>query len=203
MTTSNKPKFKLVGISGTNGAGKDTLAKILVDEYNYFFVSVTDILRNTLISQSVTPERKNLRALSISLRQEKGLAVLIDMAIDVYKSQSKTYQGLAVSSLRNKGESEEIHHLGGVVVWLDADPNIRYDRIQQTDANRSLSQKVADNKTYEQFIKEENDEMYPDPSVSAAVGLSMIDVKKQADYFIDNSLNSLDFLKEEVKKIFN
>ncbi|MGH7240389.1 MAG: AAA family ATPase [Candidatus Saccharimonadales bacterium] len=72
---------KIIGIAGTNGAGKDTVGKILTDDYHFLFVSVTDLLRAELRRQGKEVIRQNTSALSAEWRRELGLAVLIDKVI--------------------------------------------------------------------------------------------------------------------------
>lgn len=45
-----------------------------------------------------------------------------------------------------------MHELGGIVVWADADPKIRYERV----VGRSRS--TEDKKTFEEFLQEEQAE---------------------------------------------
>ncbi|MGH7234103.1 MAG: AAA family ATPase, partial [Candidatus Saccharimonadales bacterium] len=44
---------KILGISGTNGSGKDTVAHLLEQDHNFLFISVSDLLRDELKKQSV------------------------------------------------------------------------------------------------------------------------------------------------------
>ena len=81
--------MKIIGIAGTNGSGKDTVAEILEKNHGFLFVSVTDILRDELRKQNKPVKRENMRGLGDQWRRELGLAVLIDKAIEIYKTQIK------------------------------------------------------------------------------------------------------------------
>jgi dephospho-CoA kinase len=181
--------MKIIGISGTNGSGKDTVGQILEEDYGYLFVSVTDILRNELKKEGKTTERENMRALGDKWRREIGLSVLVDKAVEIFKAQEKGYKGLVVSSIRNVGEVQHIHELGGIVVWVDADPNVRYKRVT---ARRRSSE---DEKTFDEFLKEEQDEMqaYGDET-TLAVG----EVKKLCDISIENNSDEKSTLESAV-----
>jgi len=181
-------KISLIGIGGTNGAGKDTVAKILVDNFGWYFVSVTDILRDELKRQGLPPERENTRALSTRWRKQYGLGVLIDKAVEIYKPIAGDYSGLVVASLRNPGEVDEVHQLGGKVVWVDAEPKTRYQRIY------SRARGAEDNKSFEQFLREEQDEMEHSGDHNS---LSMSAVKAKADVFIENNKDE-DHLRTEL-----
>lgn len=187
--------MKIVGISGTNGSGKDTVGKILADKYNFLFVSVTDMLRNELANRGLPPAREHMRELSAEWRRESGLGVLMDKALEFYKAQPREYTGLAISSLRNPGEVDRVHELGGEVVWVDADPKLRYDRLQANAASRGEIRAVDDKKTFEQFLSEEQAEMQYSGD---AATLSVADVKAKADITILNE-GDLDSFKQELK----
>jgi dephospho-CoA kinase len=183
--------MRLIGISGTNGSGKDTLGEILRDDFGWYFVSVTDILRAEVKRLGQPPERKFTSRLSAQWRREYGLGVLIDKAVEVYESLDKQYSGLVISSLRNPGEADELHRLGGELVWVDADPRVRYQRIY------ARARGHEDEKTFDQFLTEEKDEM--DQGGDAAT-LNMSAVKAKADIFITNDSNDIEDFKTHIKK---
>ena len=179
--------MKIIGIAGTNGSGKDSLGEILANDYGWLFVSVTDILRHGLNERGLSIERENLRNLSAQWRRQSGLGVLVDKALEIYRKNPAGYKGLAIASLRNSGEADRVHELGGQVVWVDADPKVRYKRII------SRLRSDEDRKTYEQFLAEEHAEM--EHSGDEAT-LNISGVKAKADVFIENN-GAL----EEFKKI--
>ena len=183
--------MKLLGISGTNGAGKDSIGEFLAEKHNWLFVSVTEILRAELRRQGKPIERTNLSALSAAWRKQYGLGVLIDKAFDIYKSHQKEYEGLVISSLRNPGEADEVHKLGGQVIWVDADPRVRYERI--ISRNRGSE----DNKTFGEFLTEEQAEMQ---HIGHVATLSMEGVKQKSDIFIENSGNNLEKFFSELEQ---
>jgi len=176
--------MRLIGISGTNGAGKDTLAHWLQDNQGWQFVSVSDILRAELGRRNLPIERKYLRSLSTELRKEKGLGVLVDLSVRQWDNQ---FSGLIISSIRNPGEADRIHELGGKVVWVDADPKIRYERIM------GRRRGTEDTKTFEQFMAEEQAEM---EGTGDPASLDMLAVKQKADIFIQNDTETTEqFIK--------
>lgn len=184
--------MKIIGISGTNGSGKDTLAQILVAGFGWYFVSVTDILRAEVKRRGLPPERKYTSQLSGEWRRRHGLGVLIDKAVEEFKEQSRQYPGLVISSLRNPGEADELHRLGGRLVWLDANPKARYRRVE------SRLRGPEDHKTYEQFLAEEQAEMHHQGNDPTA--LDMAAVKAKADIFISNNSDNLEDFKSTVTK---
>lgn len=184
--------MNIIGVSGTNGAGKDSVCEFLSDQHNWFFVSVSQLLRDELKSRGVPTDRKNTSALSAEWRKQFGLGVLIDKAVEAYESQKKDYAGLVVSSIRNPGEADEVHRLEGKVIWVDADPKVRYQRI--TSRNRG----TEDNKSYEEFLTEEQAEMNHSGHQAT---LSMEGVKAKSDIFIQNNGNNLKEFYSELAAI--
>lgn len=178
-------KLRIIGLAGTNGSGKDTVGHILADKYGYLFVSVTEILRAELQRRGQEVSRENLRALSAEWRRESGhLGVLVDKAVAEFEATKGDYRGLAIASLRNPGEADRVHELGGAVVWVDANPRTRYDRIQANAPNRGRA--GEDTKTFEQFQAEEAAEMNK-PTGGDDANLNMSAVKTRCDTVINNN----------------
>lgn len=172
----------IIGLSGTNGSGKDTVAHMLVEKYGFYFASATDMLGNELTKRGLSHERENKRAVSAEWRREHGLGVIVDKGVEEAKAAG--YTKLVVGSLRNSGEADRVHELGGEVLWIDSDPGVRYKRI--TGSNRG---RVEDQKTFEQFLAEENAEMQHSGD---AATLNIAGVKAKADRFIQNDSASIE-----------
>lgn len=181
---------KYIGLSGTNASGKDSAGNLLSSELNYLFVSVTDILRQELKALKLPLSRENMRSLSADWRRASGNAVLIDKAVQKFSLSSRNYAGLAMASLRNPSEADRVHALGGVVIWLDCDPRVRYDRLQANINQRGSDRLVNDQMTFQQFLADEKAEMQR-PKGGDSATLSLNDVKKRADIFIENDSDDL------------
>lgn len=184
--------MKIIGIGGTNGSGKDTLAHLLVEQHGYLFVSVSDILRQEVIRLDLPVERENTRRVSAEMRRAHGSGVLIDMAVSQYKGLEPHAHGLAIASLRNPGEADRVHELGGRVVWVDASPKVRYLRIE------SRLRSPEDHKTFEQFLAEEHAEMEHHGGDGATLNMSA--VKKLADVYINNDTDNIEDFKKAAQK---
>jgi cytidylate kinase len=186
---------KIIGLSGTNGSGKDTVGKILADKYGYLFISVTDLLRTEAARRGQPVEREVLRTISAEWRRELGLGVLVDKAVAEYELVKDKYTGVTMASLRNPGEADRVHEFGGAVVWIDAEPQTRYSRIQANAATRGRAEE--DNKTFEQFLVEEQAEMH---SSGDEATLDMAGVKTKADVFINNNGDNLVVLQKDIEQ---
>lgn len=194
MTTSNKG-IKIIGVGGTNGAGKDVLGLFLAEEYKYFNATATDMLVEELHKRSWPVDRTHKSRLSAEWRREFGMSAIVDKALELYNQTPSKYQGLVVGSLRHPGEAERVHELGGVVVWIDADPRARYDRIQ---ANKHLRKRAReDEKSFEDFLADEKREMTPEGDGAT---LNMAGVKELADIFIENNGNDIAVFQKTIEK---
>lgn len=189
---------KLIGIAGTNGSGKDTVGNILASWHNYLFISVTNLLRDELKERGLDFSRSNLRALSSEWRQKYGLGILVDKAKKIFDESKDKYSGLALASLRNPGEVDAIHSYGGVVLWLDADPKMRYERVSGADRGRDRA--INDHVSFKKFLQEEKDEMYR-PVGGDETMLSVLEVKQKSDFFLSNNTNDLEELKLKLDQL--
>ncbi len=188
--------FVLIGLSGTNGSGKDTIGHMLAERHNFLFISASDLLRDEARARGEEPTREILRTISAEWRRESGhLGVLVDKAVEQYSQVADMYPGgLVVVSLRNPGEADRIHEMDGVMVWADADQKVRYDRIMAHAAARNRA--GEDNRTFEQFQLEEAAEM---TSSGDTATLNMSAVKERSDIFITNDGDDIDAFKDEAE----
>lgn len=185
--------MKIIGLAGTNGSGKDTIGDLLAEKHGFLFISGSDLLRDEARKRGLPVERENLRMISAEWRRKSGLGALIDQAIELYqKDSSGQTGGMVIASLRNPGEADRVHELGGTVIWVDADPKVRYDRVfsrQRTD---------EDNKTFEEFLSEEQTEM---THSGDAATLNMGAVKELADITLLNNGNNIKAFRDEAEKV--
>ena len=192
---------QIVGISGTNGAGKDELGKLLAERCGYYFHSVSDLLRDELRRQGKEVTRENQGALSRQWRNESGDdGIMFTKAIEEYlqDKDEKGYRGVALVNMRHPGEVKTIHAYGGMAVWVDADQHLRYERVVKN--NRS-GREDNHGQTFEQFKAHENREMHP-PADAPPGTLHMAAVKELADIMIENDFPSVESYREFLIKEF-
>ena len=181
----------VVGTSGTNGSGKDTVAQLLGEKYGFYVASATNMLGSELKRQGLPTDRKHKRGLSAKWRRQHGLGVIVQRAVDEGKQAG--FDKVVVGSLRNPGEAELVHKLGGKVIWVDAKPDIRYKRIKGSKRGR-----VEDDRTYEEFLIDEQAEMEYSGDEATLSGSA---VKEAANIFIENNGDNIKEFEENVEKI--
>lgn len=195
MTTSNRPA--IVGIGGTNGSGKDTVARYLAENHGFYVVSATEMLAKELEKKSLPTDRIHKSDLSAKWRRQYGMAVIVDRAYEEFLRHGNNHTGFAVASLRHPAEAEKIHELGGTVLWVDAEPKLRYERIVENLESRG--RKSEDRKTFDDFLSDEKREMYPDGDSAT---LSTAAVKEHADFILIND-SDLESLQQEIDRALN
>lgn len=188
---------EIIGISGASGAGKDTTGHLLTN-YGYKFTSLSDTLRAELDVLGLEHTRENLRTLSSEWHREHGAEYLTLRTIAKYQNEKESfdYKGLAIGSIRRPAEAKVIQEHGGMVLWLDAERKIRFDRIQA--AHRGRTEDAA---TFEQWCADEDAEMTP-PADDDGSALNMAGVRDMADITIDNSFEDAQHFDDHVVQLF-
>jgi len=187
---------QIIGVAGSNGSGKDTVMQLLSNKYEYLFISVTDLLAAELEKRGEPTDRAHKAALSAEWRREHGMGVVVQKAYETWEQQASTYKGVVVGSLRHPGEADAIHELGGTMLWIDADPRVRYERIQANAEARGRA--IEDAITFEQFLADEEREKYP---TGDAATLSTMAVKERCDLFLDNDGESIEGFERTVERV--
>lgn len=177
----------IIGITGTNGAGKDTLADYLKKK-GFTAYSLSDILREECEIQGLEKNRENLQKIGNDLRRKFGGGILAERVIK--KIRENESNNFAITSIRNP---QEVHFLkkqnNFLLMNIDAPINLRYQRIK--------SRKMAEDfVTFEVFKQqEEREKISADPNSQ-----QLIEVAKMSDYHIDNS-GTIEELYQKVDKI--
>lgn len=185
----------IIGIGGTNGAGKDAVAELLVAKHDYLFASATEMFVVELQKRGWPIDRKHKAELSAEWRREFGMSVVVDRALGMLNAApAGKYKGLVVASLRHPAEAERVRELGGTMLWVDADPKVRYRRIRSANRGRG----AEDDKTYEEFLADEQREMTP---VGDAATLNMAAVKALCDITLMNNFSDLSRLAAEIDNL--
>lgn len=178
---------EIIGLGGTNGAGKDELGDLRLKHQGARKVSLSDILRLEADKRGLSHERANLGAISGEWGAKLGAGALSTMTIAEFQAtRLETESGLSIVSVRRPEEAKVIQSFGGMILWIDADPALRYERILGREGARP-----TDQKTFEEFQAEEDREMHPADSDNP-FALNMAGVRELADLHILNEFDSVD-----------
>jgi dephospho-CoA kinase len=182
-TSNNLPE--IIGLGGTFAAGKDTLAEVLAKNYNYTHISTSDMVRAAARERYGNIERPTLQKTGAELRVEGGSGVLAKRALELPRP-------LIISGIRTAGEIEVIKQAGGVMIFIDADPKLRYERMRarQRDNETRL--------TFDEFLAKEKKEI--EGSVANA-DQNIGAVRELADIVVDNSDTKEEFVNSAVAQL--
>lgn len=113
----------VVGLTGRNCAGKDTVADLL-EARGFERHSLSDAIREELRARGVPITRDALIDAGRELREEEGPAALAQRMKRMIRTDRVT-----LVSVRSPAEVESLRELPGfVLVAVEADPEIRYRR---------------------------------------------------------------------------
>ena len=160
----------LIGVSGTFGSGKDSLARILVNEYGYTEVSTSDLVREVAMRERGSIERPVLAEVATMCREKYGAGYFVEVGLDKPRP-------LVITGIRSLGEMKALKQADGIMVYIDAPIEERYRRMigRARDAEAQVS--------LEEFRQREEQEMY---SGDSDADFNIREIGKQADVKIVN-----------------
>lgn len=138
----------IVGITGTNGAGKGTVVEHLVRKgFSHF--SVRDFIIEEIVRRSMPVNRDSANMVGNDLRKTCHPAYLVEQLL----ARAQAQEGNAViESVRAIGEAEFLKSRGALIWAVDADRRIRYERVV-------LRGTALDKIPFEKFCRQEDREM--------------------------------------------
>lgn len=115
----------LIGITGTNGSGKGAVVEYLVGKKGFSQYSARTIILQEMSNRHLPITRAHMRDVANDLRKEHGTAYIIEQLYELAKNDDKA----VVESIRTIGEAEFIKEKQGILLAVDADRKIRYERV--------------------------------------------------------------------------
>ena len=170
----------ILGLVGSLASGKETTKNYLAEKYNAKDCRFSSILRDVLSRVAVPNSRENLQKVSTILRANFGENLLAKaIANDASKLDADV---VVIDGVRRFTDIEHLKDLPDfILVKIDADPKIRYERMKLRNENEG-----DDKKTFEEFLKDHESE----------ADKQIPEVMKSAKYSIDNSGSFEDLYKQ-------
>jgi dephospho-CoA kinase len=142
--------MKIIGITGTIGAGKGTIVEYLVNHYGFKHYSVRNFLIREAKKQNLPLNRDVYVQIANELRDKHSPSFIID---ELYKEAAENGVNAIIESIRTPGEVDSLRKKEDFSLWaVDADPKIRYERIV---ARQSETDRIS----YDIFLSNEQREM--------------------------------------------
>ncbi len=141
-----KKKARLIGLTGTNGAGKGEAASFFVDK-GYAYFSLSDLIREELQKKGQKVTRDNLIKMGNRMRERSSPDILARMVAKKIKGNA------VIDSIRNPKEIEFLRRQEGfVLLSLDAPAELRFERVQKRGREESAA-------SLQEFLAKEAQEM--------------------------------------------
>ncbi|MCL5794755.1 MAG: AAA family ATPase [Patescibacteria group bacterium] len=176
----------IIGITGTLGSGKDTIAEHLVKKYGFTSIGTGDIVREFAKAAGWPNTRDAQREMGNKLRREKGRGFLIKAAISRLKSKNK-----AITGIRQPEEAQYVRDLSdGLLIAVDAPIKMRFERMLKR-------KRPGDSLTLESLIEREKKEMFGQLGKNTQ---NISQCMKEANYHLEND-GSIAELNKKVDEI--
>ncbi len=120
---------KVIGLTGTIGAGKFLVKEFLASNYSCYQVTLSSVIRGELERKKMGFNRATLQDMGDELRKKYGTHILAKLAIE-YLPRDKDL--IIIDGIRNPGEGEWLKkNFGDQFVWIgvDAPAEIRCERV--------------------------------------------------------------------------
>jgi len=177
----------LIGITGTDGAGKGEVVNFLIEKKGFAHYSGRKLLLAEIENRGLEKNRANMRNVANDLRRQFGNDYVVKEYIKRIKKDDT--KKAVIESIRAVAEVNTLKKSGGVLFSVDADKKLRYERIVSRASEK-------DHVSFQEFVRQEALEMDdPDPH-----GMQKARVIEMADFHIKNN-NSLKELYDQVESI--
>jgi dephospho-CoA kinase len=178
----------IIGLTGTNGAGKDTVADYF-KEKGFAYFSLSDEVRAECDLRGLPKDRDTMQRVANEMRGNLGADILAKMVLE--KIHLGNIKNALVVSIRNPHEVEAFKAFGNfIMLAVDAPAELRYQRI-------SSRGRTDDAVTFEKFVSQEEFERHGSPT-----GQQLDAVIKMANHVLIND-GTREELYQKVEKILS
>jgi dephospho-CoA kinase len=177
-----KKTTSVIGLTGTNGAGKGEAATFLMEK-GYAYFSLSDVIREELKKKKQELTRDNMIRMGNFMREHFSPDILARMVAEKITGKA------VVDSIRNPREVEYFRCKEDfTLLAIDAPVELRFDRVKKRGRNESAG-------SLEEFLAKEAEEMGTDESRQ-----QLLACMKMADHTIIND-GTLEDLRKKLEEV--
>jgi dephospho-CoA kinase len=173
----------IIGITGTNGAGKGTVVDYLIEKKGFTHHSVREFLLEEIRKRGLPEDRNSMRDVANELRQKHHPAHVIET---LHTRAKGSAEHVIIESVRTVGETEFLKSVGAKMLAVDADRKLRYERVV---VRGSSTDKIS----FEKFCEQEDREM----TSTEPWDMNVFGVMKLCDFMLENN-GSLEELHTQI-----
>lgn len=162
----------IIGLTGSFGAGKGTVVDYLIEKKGFNHYSASGFITEEIVRRGMPINRDSMIVVSNDLRATHGPAYIID---SLYARAQEKGGDSIIESLRAVAEVRRIKELGGKVIGVDANPEIRYERAVGRGSEK-------DNVTFEEWLEQQRKESNPDDPTKQDIFGALA----ESDYVVTN-----------------
>lgn len=142
----------IIGLTGSYGAGKGCVADYLVDHKGFAHFSARAFIIEEIERRGLPVNRDSMIEVANDLRKNNSPTYIFEQLV---KRAKENGGDAVVESVRAVAEAKYIKEQGGFVLGVDADPQLRYERIVKRGNE-------TDHVTFEEWHAQEVKESNPD-----------------------------------------
>jgi dephospho-CoA kinase len=173
----------IVGLTGSFGAGKGFVADYLVHEKSFAHFSARTFITKEIEKRGLEINRDTMTTVANDLRATHGPTYIFEQLVLMAKNHGGN---VVIESIRAVAEAKYIKEQGGFVLGIDADPQVRYERIVKRGSE-------TDHVTFDEWRAQELRESNPDDPTKQDIFGAL----KLSDFIIMNT-SSIGELKTAV-----
>lgn len=163
----------IIGITGTNGAGKGTVVDYLSKQKGFTHYSVREFLIQEIEKRGMVVDRPAMRQVANEMRKQRGPSYVVE---ELLERAGTEVGNVVIESIRTTGEAELLKSRGALLWAVDAERKTRHER---TLKRWSETDKIS----FELFCEYEDREM----ASTEPWDMNVFEVMKMADQVFTNN----------------